>query len=110
MALNAGVVGTDEVETLGIDDVLFGGMRDVQAAGTVAFFAAHIPLGNLVGIDVVVDGVAAIAKRAGGAVHVGVSIERDPPVGSLLDMVRKPTSFLYVPLSRQHEVVIATFW
>ena len=84
-------------------------MRDVQAAGAVALFAADVPLGDLVGVDVVVDGVAAVAERAGGALHVGVGVEGRPPVGALLDVIGEPAFFCDVPLRGEDEVVVADF-
>src|SRR6185437_14323889 len=86
-----------------------GGMRDVQAAGAVTFFTADVPLGDLVGGDVVVDGVAAVAEGAGGALHVGAGIEGLPPVGALFDVVGEPAFFLDVPLGGEDVVVVADF-
>ena len=45
------------------------GMRNVLAARTVAAFAADVPLGHLLGVDVVVDRVAAVAGGTRGALH-----------------------------------------
>jgi len=107
VALDAGVVGADKVEAVWVDYVFLGGMRDVQATGAVTFFAADVPLGDLAGVDVVVDGVAAVAERAGWALLVALAVERDPPVRSLLDVVWQPDFFLHVPLRGQDEVVVA---
>src|ERR1700761_1759667 len=67
VALDAGVVAGEGVKARGVHDVVFGGVRDVKTAGAVTFFTADVPLGDLMCGDVVVDGVAAVAKRAGGA-------------------------------------------
>src|SRR6185437_3432904 len=90
VALDAGVVGGDGGEARGVHDVVAGGVRDVKAAGSVALFTADVPLGDLMGVDVVVDGVAAVAERAGGALHVGVGVEGGPPVGAFFGVVGKP--------------------
>lgn len=107
VALHAGVVGADIVELVGIDDVGFRGMDDVFAAGAVAFFAADIPFGDLFGLEVVVDGVAAVAGRSGGPVEVGRAIEGNPPVGSGLDVIGKPFFLLDVPLCGLRVVVVS---
>ena len=109
VALDAGVVGADEVEAAGVDDVRFGGVSDVEAAGAVAFLAADVPLGDLMSVDVVVDGVAAVAQGAGRSLHVALAVVGNPPVGSLLDVVGQPALFVDVPLCGKHEVVLADF-
>ena len=48
VALDAGVVAGNGGEALGVDDVGARGVRDVEAAGAVALFAADVPLGDLV--------------------------------------------------------------
>ena len=78
VALDAGVGGGDRIEARGIDDGRARGAGDVIAAGTVATFAADVPLGDGVGFDVVVHGMAAVAESAGGALHVVGGIEAAP--------------------------------
>ncbi len=107
VALDAGVVGADGVEGFGIDDVGAGGVLDVDAAGSVTFFTADVPLGDLFGGDVVVDGVASVAGGTGGTVEVGGTVEGDPPVGSRFDVVGEPELLLDVPLGRQGVVVVS---
>lgn len=77
------------------------------ASRAVTFFAAHIPLGDPLGLDIVVDGVAAIAKRTCGSFKIAVGIMGSPPVCSLLNMEGKPFLLLDVPLRREHIVIIA---
>jgi hypothetical protein len=109
MTLDAGVVGTNKVESAGVDDVRLGRMGGVKTAGTVAFLTTNVPLGDLVGVDVVIHGVAAVAERASGTLLVGLAVERNPPVSSLLDVKWKPALFIDVPLGRLDEVVIPDF-
>src|SRR6202012_77492 len=83
VAADAGVVGRDIVLARGVDHVDLGGMGGVRAARPVAGFAADVPLGHGLGLDVVVHRVAAIAQGAGrapGIVAFRVGIELRPPV------------------------------
>src|ERR1700722_1025720 len=108
MALNAGVVRGHVVHLCRIEDVGACGMGNVFAARTVAAFAADIPLRNLLGVDVVVDGMAAVASWASGALHVVGRIEDRPPVCSAIgDVIRSPRFIGDVPLSGQRIVVVA---
>jgi len=70
MALDADVVGSHEVELAGINNVCSLGMRDMCAARAMTFFTADIPLCYLLGVDVIVHGMAAVARRAGGTIEV----------------------------------------
>jgi hypothetical protein len=107
VALHADIVAAHEVQLFGIDDVGLGGVSGVETAGAMAFFAAHVPFGDLVGFDVVADGVATIAGGAGGTVEVGWAVVGNPPVCTCLDMVGKPSLFGDVPLRRKREIIIA---
>src|ERR1700722_15872534 len=82
-------------------------MRRVLAACAVTFFAAYIPFGNLLRLDVVVDGVASVAGWSSGPLHVVWRIERFPPVSSRLDEIRQPFFMANVPLRGLREVVVA---
>ena len=77
------------------------------AAGSMAGFAADIPFGDALRLDVVVDRVAAIAERTGRPLHIVVWIKRRPPVGVLRHMVGQPARVRDVPLRRQREIVVA---
>ncbi len=78
------------------------------AAGTVAAFAAHVPLRHLLGVDVVVDGVATVASRASWSLHVARGIISRPPIRSGIGhMVLQPLFVAYVPLHGQRIVVVA---
>ena len=98
VALNAGVVAADVIERFGVDDVFASGVGDVFAAGTVTLLTADVPLGDLFGLDVVVDGVAAIAGWTGGAIEVAGAVERGPPVCAGFDVVGQPALFGDIPL------------
>jgi len=58
VALHADIVPSDIVELSRIHDVLRCRVCHVFAAGTVTLFAANVPLGHLLGFEVVVDGMA----------------------------------------------------
>ena len=99
--MNAGVIRSDVIHFGGIPDVVAGGVRDVFAARTMATLAAYVPLDDLSGVRIEVDGMATIASGACGALHVVGGIERRPPIGAWLDEVRKPLFVNDVPLSGQ---------
>jgi len=108
VALDAGVVGADGVEVVGVDDIKLGRPGDVFAAGAVAFFAADVPLGDFAVGEILVDGVAAVAERAGGALHVVGGVLGCPPVGSGVgDVEGEPLLVGDVPLGGEDVVVVA---
>ena len=80
------------------------------AAGAVAFFAADVPFGDLLCFYVVIDGVAAVAGGAGGALHVVGRIEGLPPIGALGDHIGPPDFVGDVPLCGFGEIVVADFF
>ncbi len=84
MALDASVIGFHIVHARGMGDVL--------AARTVATLATHVPLDDLLGVNVVVDGVAAITGRTGGSLHVVGRIKGFPPVRSFGYKVGTPNT------------------
>lgn len=110
MALDTGIVRTNEVETRGIDDVCSRGMRNMQAPRPVASLTADIPFGYRFRLDVVIHRMAAIAKRTRGPLEVVRRIQGRPPVRSILDEVWPPDLVCNVPLGRQYEVVITNFF
>ena len=80
------------------------------ATGTVAAFAADVPFGDLLGVDVVVDGVAAIAGRVGRALEIASGIERCPPIRSgVWDVLLQPLFVADIPLNGKRVVVVADF-
>ena len=107
MALHADIGSAHRIEPRRINNVVFCGMFHVGASRAVTFFASHIPLGDLLGLDIVVDGVATIAKRTCGSFKIAVWIMGSPPVCSFLNMVGKPFLLLDVPLRREHIVIVA---
>jgi hypothetical protein len=109
MALDAGVVGGDVFHTRWVENVAARGVGDVFAAGAVAAFATDVPLGDLFGLNIVVDGMAAIARGAGGALHVIGGIKGFPPVGALGYEIWLPDVVGDVPLSGFGEIVLADF-
>src|SRR5215467_7731661 len=85
-------------------------MRGVFTAGTVAFFAADVPFGDLFCFDVVVDGVASVAGWARRALYVVGRVERLPPIGSRLDEIWQPFLVGDVPLRAFGEIIVADFF
>ena len=73
----------------------------------MAPFAADVPFGDLFGVNVVADGVAAVARWAGRALHVVRRVQRRPPVPGIADEVFTPFSRTDFPLNGQREVVVA---
>src|SRR5260370_17381328 len=98
MALNASVVGLDIFHARGIQNIAARGMLGVLAAGTVAALATHVPLDDLLGVDVVADGMAPIAGGAGRPLHIVGRIERHPPIRSGTDKIRAPYLLVAHPL------------
>jgi len=109
MGLDAGVAGLDVVHVCGIQKIGARRMRVVFAAWAVATLAAYVPLGDFFGVDVVADGVATVAERAGGTLHVVGEIERHPPVGAIGNEIGAPDFVGDVPLSGFGVVVVADF-
>jgi hypothetical protein len=66
MTLDAGVVGLNEIETCRIHDIGARRPGGVLAAGAMAFFAAHVPFRDSLGLDVVVHRMATVTSRAVG--------------------------------------------
>src|SRR5579863_3238202 len=109
MALNAGIDGGNRVEAGGIDDVAAVGALDVIASGSVAALAADVPFGDGLGLDVVVDGMAAVAQRAGGALHVVGGIVGHPPVRVIRNHIGAPDLVRDVPLRAERKIIVADF-
>src|ERR1700719_1906689 len=109
MALDASVIGFHIVHARGIEDVAARGMFNMVAAGSVAALAADVPLQDLFGMNVVVDGVAAIACGAGGTLHIVRRIERFPPIRSFGYKIGTPNTVADIPLRRLRKIIIADF-
>src|SRR6185437_4076990 len=65
VALNAGVIAAHIVQPRRIHNIRARGLRHMSAPGPMTLLAAHIPLSHLLGSDVVVHAVAAVAERTG---------------------------------------------
>src|ERR1700757_1705823 len=109
MALDAGVAGLDVIHVRGVQNIGAGWVRYVFAAGAVAAFAADVPLGDFFGVDVVADGVAAIAGGAGGGLHVVGGRERHPPIGAVGNEIGAPDFVDDIPLRAFRKIVVADF-
>src|ERR1700676_4169521 len=80
MALDARVRGLDVVHSARIQDVAARSMLDMLAPRAMAALAAYVPFRHLLGLNVVVDGMAAIAGGASGPLHIVGRIKLCPPV------------------------------
>jgi hypothetical protein len=107
MALDAGIVGPDEIELCRVHDVRRGRLPPVLAARTVATLAADVPLGDRFRLRVVIDRMAPIAERSGRPLHVVRRVKAHPPVRVRLHRVRAPYPVRHVPLRRQRVVIVA---
>src|SRR5262245_65928019 len=101
MALQAHVDGADRIEPRRVDNGVACRPRDVVAARTMAFLAANVPLGDSLRLDVVVHGVAAVARRSRRPLAVLRRIEGGPPIGPHRDVVRPPLTMGAVPLAAE---------
>src|SRR6202030_4322921 len=97
MALDAYVVGLNRIQPCRVHDICARRLSNVLASGTVALFAADVPLCDRLGLDVVVDGMAAVTKRTGRTVRVIRWVELRPPVSSLLRIVGAPYLVRHIP-------------
>ncbi len=82
-------------------------VRDVRGAGAVALLAADIPFGRLLGRDVVVRRMAAVAERPRRPLHLIVGVMLRPPIRADIDVVLAPRLRDHVPLHAEHVVVVA---
>src|SRR6202140_5572909 len=108
MALDASVIGRHGVHLRWIDDVAASGMRNMLATRAVAALTPDIPFRNLLGLNVVVHRVAAIAGWPRGSLHVVRRIERRPPIPAFRgDHIRTPAVIADDPLHRQRKIIVA---
>ena len=107
VALDAHVVGRYVVHAGRIEDGGGNGLLHVLTAGAVALFATDVPFSDLLGLDVVVHRVAAIAEGAGRALEIVGRIKGHPPV--VFHIVGLPLLVGHVPLGGKRKVVIAHF-
>src|SRR5260221_10528864 len=108
MALNTSVVGPHVIHTRGIQGVSARRMLHMLASRPVAPFAAYVPLRHLFGVDVVIDGVAAIACRTRRPLHIVRWIKRRPPVGPIRHEIRAPNPVGDVPLRWLRKIIISS--
>src|SRR5579864_390038 len=84
-------------------------MLCMRAARTVTTFASYVPFRDLIGVNVVIDGVAAIAGGPGRTLHVVGRIVGFPPVGALGYKIGLPGVMRDVPLCGLREIIVADF-
>src|SRR6266700_5491512 len=106
MALDAGVTRADIIHARRVQNIAACRVIDMCAPGTVTALAADIPFRYLLGLNVVVHRVAAVASWPRGPLHVVGGIERFPPVPSLRHKIRTPTFVSHVPLRGLGEIVV----
>ena len=108
MALDACIARRDVIHVRWISDIGARRIRGMFAARSVAALATYIPFGDLLGVDVVPDRMAAVAQRASRAVHIVQRIECSPPIASgRRHLVLAPLLVYDFPLDGQRKVVIA---
>ena len=105
VALNADIGRADRVEPGRVDDGVGYRVEHMLAPRAVARLAADVPLGDALRPEVVVDGMAAVAERAGGPLHLIFRVVRDPPF--VPRTVAAPLAVLHVPLRGVDEQVVA---
>ena len=106
MALDANVVCLNIIQACRIYDISSRWVADVLTSGTMAFIAANVPLSDGFRLNVVIDGMAAVAKRTRRPPRIGLRIELGPPIASRRGVVRAPDlvrdillrDFLEIPL------------
>ena len=79
----------------------------MDAAGPMAFFAADIPFGHGFILNVVVNGMTAIAERTGRALLIIRRVKRHPPIGVRGDHISAPDLMRDIPLCREREIIVA---
>src|SRR5260370_5057491 len=109
MTLDADVIRLDIIEPGGIHNVRPGRTLNMRGPRSMTFLAADVPFRYSLGLDVVVHRMAAIAKGAGRALEVIAGVERNPPVGTCLQGVRRPRLVGDVPLNGKWKIVVADF-
>lgn len=107
MALDARVVGGGVGQSRGVHDVGDGRHLDMLVSGTVALFAADIPLCHGLRLNIEVDRMTAVAERACGAGEIVTCIEFHPPV--VFYDVGLPPLVSHIPLHGKGIVVVADF-
>src|SRR5215831_21143625 len=96
-----------EIHAGWIQDVSRRVMGHVLTARPVASFAAHVPFGHTVIVDVVVYRVAAVTGWSGGPLHVVSRIKRFPPIGARRDKIGTPGLMHHIPLRALGEIIIS---
>src|SRR5262245_15235525 len=81
VTLNARIVCSDKIQFCRIDDVRPVRIGGVIAPGPMAAFTPDVPLLDVFGCDVVVDGMTTITQRSRRSLRVVGWIESNPPVG-----------------------------
>jgi len=107
VALDANVIPPNRIQCCRIHDVVLSRVSNVLATRSMTLFAADVPLRHGFGLDVVVYRVASIARRAGGAIEIGRTIIRYPPVSACFDVIREPHLLRDVPLRRERKIILA---
>src|SRR5690349_483044 len=99
MTLNADIVRLNIVQTGGVNDVGSRWTADMVAPRPVALFTANVPLRDRFRLDVVIDGMTAVAERSRWTRRVRLRVELGPPIRAVGDVVSPPYSMSHVPLS-----------
>src|SRR5689334_12066757 len=79
----------------------------MRAAGSMTSLAADVPFGYTLRLDVVINGMTAVAERACRALVIVRGIEGHPPIRPLFDEIRTPDAVHDVPLRPQRIIIVA---
>src|SRR5581483_5618692 len=107
MTLNACVRRADIVGMSRTKDICSGRVRCMFTSRPVTTLTTYIPFGYPLGVNVVSDGMAAIARWPGWAFHIVGRVILRPPIRPGADEIFAPNMILNFPLSRQRIVVVA---
>src|SRR5436190_1139441 len=107
VALDTDVIRLNEFQACGIHNVRTGRLPHVRRSRSMALFAAHIPLGYALVLDVVVDRMAAVTEWTRGTLHIVIWIKSGPPISAGGHLIGAPQLMGYVPLGAKGKVIVA---
>lgn len=108
VALHTHIRRLNRVQTGRVRDTDAGRFLNVSATRPMTLLAADIPFRHRLGLDVVVDGMTPIAKRAGGTLHVIDRIKRCPPIRIGRNEIRPPNFMRHIPLRTERIIIVAS--
>src|SRR5712671_1706793 len=107
MALDAGVTRGDIIHARRVQNIPPCRVIDMCAPGTVTALAPDIPFRYLLGLNVVIHRMAAVACWPRWPLEIVWRIERFPPIPSLRHKIRTPRFVGHIPLCGLGEIIVA---